>query len=120
LKFVRNTVQTAYHGAKGIQYTPLIAVQGAPKTRGASLRLRFCRFPADFTGQGLHLTLSLEIQLFKPCTNVKIFQICVMMKTGPATILQAPVTLKAIVIDRPGIRPVHGGKNTLQPPEEIG
>jgi hypothetical protein len=47
--------------------------------------------------------------------NIKIFQIGVMIKAGPAAVILTSLTVKSVVFGRLGILSIHDGKNALQP-----
>jgi hypothetical protein len=61
----------------------------------------------------LYLPLSLGTELVQSYMNIQIFQIGMMIKSGPAAIVLTSLTVKSVVFGHRGILSIHGGKNAV-------
>jgi hypothetical protein len=60
------------------------------------------------------------VQFIQSRMNIQIFQIGMMIKARPATVVLTSVTVKSVVFGRLGISLIHGGKNALQSIKKSG
>jgi hypothetical protein len=117
---VGNSVQPANHGAIRVQSAASIGIERAHQSHGHCFFIRFYSFPADQCCPRLYILLFLKIQFIQSRMNIQIFQIGMMIKTGPAAVVLTSLTVKSVVFGRLGILSIHDGKNALQPIKESG
>jgi hypothetical protein len=114
MKLMGYPVQPADHGTPGVQQTTPVKVKGAHEM----YRFRPGKGRGELPAYGICQACRYPLLFFRkigpPVYKIQIFQHGMMIKQGPAAIVNAPPALKSIIMTGPGIGPVHIGIDIFQ------
>jgi hypothetical protein len=108
---VGNAVQSAYHGPVSIKEADAVHTQRAHQSHRNPFCIGTIDFPANIQSLALYLRPFFTIKSIEAFKNIQVFQKGIMIETGEAAVVLAPLTVETIIIRRGLVFFIHDCKD---------